>query len=627
MRLLLYRSYGFLCQRKWTGRHLRNIRHIYEIIKPADEMAVICATMLLYMKSMALSVLAILLGFRLLGVTLYHIIMIVTLVYLFHHQVLRYSLGKEELKLLRQMEKYLSDVRHLYHRLNMVEEAIYDSLEEADYEISLHMNRIYQILVSEDEDEIFKYKEVAPNKFLTTFLALCKITIQYGDSQKDGVSLFLTNLNHLRNEINVEILKLEKINYVFSGLVFITIMPVFFLRTIENFSISGLPELEGYYGGTYGIVMSLIIFVATLSAYGIIERLKGITYLYHPRHAVLKWISKVPWVEWAMESYFYHKAGKAYRLDRLIRRTGEELTLCQFYVKRILLFLIAFVFSFFVLCHTALLSKWNVIHYLGDFRGISLTGQESELLQYRMVISRITQKYRKEKHPEKLEESLRKEIQEEYRITDSIGLNLLTDEIISRIQRWQLHKIHWYYPFLAFFIGVLISFIPLLSLNLRAHFMKAEMEDEVMQFQAIIIMLMYIDRMNVFTILEWLEMFSRIFKPSIMECADQYAYDDAGALAGLKEREPFPPLVRIVENLESCDQVGIEKAFDEIIGQRNYYTEKRRQENEISIANKGVVGKVAAYLPLMLTIGFYLIVPFVMESINQLMGYVKQLSF
>ena len=38
------------------------------------------------------------------------------------------------------------------------------------------------------------------------------------------------------------------------------------------------------------------------------------------------------------------------------------------------------------------------------------------------------------------------------------------------------------------------------------------MEDEVMQFQTIILMLMRIERVNVEIILEWLERYANIFK-------------------------------------------------------------------------------------------------------------------
>ena len=153
-----------------------------------------------------------------------------------------------------------------------------------------------------------------------------------------------------------------------------------------------------------------------------------------------------------------------------------------------------------------------------------------------------------------------------------------------------------------------------------------DMENEVIQFHSIILMLMYLPGMNVSVILEWLENFSEIFRGSIMECVDNFSYDEESAFYRLKEAEPFLPFTRIVQNLEACDKVGVEKAFDELAGQREYYIEKRKQDNEIQLTNKGVIGKVLAYIPLTLTIGLYLIVPFVLESIRMFLSYVTQIN-
>ena len=137
---------------------------------------------------------------------------------------------------------------------------------------------------------------------------------------------------------------------------------------------------------------------------------------------------------------------------------------------------------------------------------------------------------------------------------------------------------------------------------------------------------MYIPRMNVEIILEWLESFSVIFQRSIMECVDMYSFDSERALFELKEKEDFLPFIRIAEGLQACDRVGVEAAFTEIAGQRSYFLEKRQQDNEIQISEKGALGKVIAYVPMFLVIGLYLIVPFILESLVQLNGFMNQME-
>ena len=163
-------------------------------------------------------------------------------------------------------------------------------------------------------------------------------------------------------------------------------------------------------------------------------------------------------------------------------------------------------------------------------------------------------------------------------------------------------------------------------IRVKRLLMTMNYEDQVMQFHSIIIMLVYIKRMSSEIILEWLENFADVFKKSISECNARFSMDSEVALEILKGEESYGPFVRIVENLKDCDGVGPELAFEEICSQRQYFIEKRKQDNEINISNKATIGKVVGYIPLLVTVFLYLIYPFVAESINQLLSYVNEIN-
>ena len=57
--------------------------------------------------------------------------------------------------------------------------------------------------------------------------------------------------------------------------------------------------------------------------------------------------------------------------------------------------------------------------------------------------------------------------------------------------------------------------LPVWLLFFQTKMRKMEMENEVMQFQTIILMLMRIERVNVEMILEWLERYSNIFRDQL----------------------------------------------------------------------------------------------------------------
>lgn len=153
------------------------------------------------------------------------------------------------------------------------------------------------------------------------------------------------------------------------------------------------------------------------------------------------------------------------------------------------------------------------------------------------------------------------------------------------------------------------------------------MEDEVMQFHTIILMLIHIERIHVEDILNWMEQFSDIFKSSIAKCINNYEYGDRQALEQLALDEPYVPFVRIIENLQSAaDKITIEHAFDELKTEREYYQEKRKQDNEILVNKKGLWGKFIAFIPLGATIFLYLLLPFILVSTAQLMNFSDEIS-
>jgi hypothetical protein len=202
----------------------------------------------------------------------------------------------------------------------------------------------------------------------------------------------------------------------------------------------------------------------------------------------------------------------------------------------------------------------------------------------------------------------------------SMGIHLSNNQyILNTLDRKSI--LLWQELIMTILFALLAYYFPYWMALSRKKIAKMNMEDEIIQYQSIIIMLMNMKRISVFTILEFMESFAILFKESIQECINDYNAGDIQALEKLREREPFEPFQRLVDSLIVCDKIGTKRAFDEVNSDRSYYQDKRRQENEMNLATKVALGKLIAFVPIVTTIGLYLIVPFVMESINQLMEY------
>lgn len=616
--------YRHLWRNRLTVRYLSKIRKIYEILSPAEDYEMMVKTMHVVLKNMLITVGLFLFALSLKGSNGYNYIFIFCMIFVFEQELLYRTVSREEKKILVLFEQYLGDVRHFFHAGGMVEEAIYDSVENAPEALVPHIMKIYEVLQSEEKEEVEKYKEIAPNKFFLTFLALSQITLEYGDTVHDGRSVFLDNLNYLKKEVNIEILKREKMQYIFSGLVFLTILPVFFLKVVENWGISNLPELEKYYQGEYGIVVSILIFLFTVMAYSVISQLRGTDSVVQGEPYYIRRFCRIPYIQRKIKKYIFTHPQKAAKMEKMLYQAAEKTTVQEFICKRFLVFLCAGLAAFFLSGHLTYTAKYNQIHYVLDYAGSSLA-TEGDIEYYREVLKEICNEFKSDGQ-KFLKEKIITYLRSNFEDLPEHIVNELEMEAETRIADYQGISYHIFYIIPCIGVAWMLSFLPVALVICRRYFRKLNMEDEVMQLQSIILMLIYIKRMNVEILLEWMENFSDIFRDPLIECVDHFSYDEELALDRLKERIPFLPFVRIVEDLEACDRLGVEAAFDEIAGQRDFFADKRKQDNEITLSNKGVIAKAVAYVPLVMLLGLYLIVPFVLESMSQLMRYMADMA-
>lgn len=182
--------------------------------------------------------------------------------------------------------------------------------------------------------------------------------------------------------------------------------------------------------------------------------------------------------------------------------------------------------------------------------------------------------------------------------------------IYKKLRVIQSSFFKWFELLIAFVFMILGYYINVWLLIFLKKMRQMEMENEVMQFQTIILMLMKIERVNVEMILEWLERYSNIFKEPISKCVNNFESGAWEALEELKEDIAFEQLIRIVESLQAAvEKIPIREAFDELDTERAYHQEKRKESNERLISRKSMIGKVVGFAPMVILFVGYLIVP------------------
>lgn len=555
---------------------------------------------------------------------LFYIIIVATYLGLMLRELKWFVSEKKKLRYLRALEYFLGEIRHYYYVHGMVTEAIYEVIPTLDGKVLEMATGIYDLLESKDlEEAVYRFNEREHNRFVRTFLALCVSVLQFGDTVVGNESLFLTNLKNLKQEIGIEVLKREKINYLFSGLMFLILLPGCFLRFIEKWGISNLGELESYYRGAYGLIAMGVIYVITLITYVVVGELRENRDIKVLKHPILMHLEQFPIINLLLDLWEDSHYGLYLAWQNLLGNVGESITSRQFLIKKCLCamgVLIGFS-SFLLAVHVNI--KSSLINTTFSTNSLTSALSDKQIQQIQNHVLHYTKEFRQQRLNK---EEILYRIKSQTGITNQTVISIIVKEVDQRLADYHTKTLQWWELLILFSAMVLAYHSPLIYLHYKRRVRRMGMEDEVIQFHSIILMLMYMDRMTIDTILEWMEQFANLFRHSLQECINDFSAGEEEALLALKEREPFLMFQRLVENLIISDQIGIARAFDEIAVDRASYQERRKQENEIYITNKSLWGKLIAYIPLVLILGLYLIMPFIFESIAQLVGFMNEIQ-
>ncbi len=526
---------------------------------------------------------------------------------------------KVDNKLLKEQIDMFSEMRHAYHEFNLVEEAVYEVAQNDELEVSKQAEKIYEILISDDpEMELEKYYDVAPNSFLKEFAGISYLTKEFGDrADSDGASLYLKNLNNITQEMQIEILKREKLDYVFQSLAMISAVPILFLEVVKNWALNTFSFTKSFYNGKLGFIIQIILIVITFVCYLLVRKLKDNGSVDTGKDMQNPWEQKLykkKIVKAFIDKIMPKKDTKEYRLKvKLMKEAATKLKMEWLYIDRCLYALIGFLVTFFVFWQLHNLT----ISYIYtepkadyDLLGMMSENEEKKAYAELEVHNKYIAKFRPntEVTRDTILENIKKD--DYYKTATDEEIGEAADWIYEDLKTIQNEYIQWFELLISFGIGAIAYYGPIWLLVFQKIMRQMEMENEVMQYQTIILMLMKIERVNVEMILEWLERYSNIFREPISKCVNNFESGPWEALEELKEDIAFPQLIRIVESLQSAvEKIPIRQAFDELDTERAYYQEKRKESNERLISRKSLIGKVVGFAPMVSLFVGYLIVP------------------
>ncbi len=185
---------------------------------------------------------------------------------------------------------------------------------------------------------------------------------------------------------------------------------------------------------------------------------------------------------------------------------------------------------------------------------------------------------------------------------------------------------HWWFYLIAVIALVVVYNVPMFLMQSKEEELQIVMQDEVIQYHAIILLLIYFENVNALTILEWMNIFSEVFTTSIARCITDFTMNEQDALQKLYDSEPYEPFQRIVENLMMVDDVGVLQAFNELSATRKSNQESRSQDNKNIIAKRAEKAGMLMQAPLWYVALGYLVGPMIIEAFKQMANMVSEIS-
>lgn len=555
------------------------------------------------------------------GDLFYSLIGIMTALVIFNYLITT-KFEKKEFMLLQQLQSFLSDIRHYYMANPIIEDAVQDTLNDIPYEVSLHVQKIYDMLISPTmEEKIEEYTSTAPNRFFLLLVSICSSVKEYGDTVlSDGTSNFLTSLSYLKEEINVEILKRKLIKHSFAGLEIMSLIIVFFLKPIESWGINNMPELADFYRGTYGKAMTVGLFIISYICYYLVDVLRNSRKEEIKQKSIYEKISNLPIISPIMNKVINRNYKWALDTNDKMKEVGDQTGPKAFLVKQIIFGIVGFMLVNTMFFTTVIQQKATMVkNFIAEF-DTSVVPNEKYLKNMQDASNEYANLYKKYDTKDLDTTSIQEEIVKNTTVKNKKYAEMVAESVVTQLEKYHHTYYKWYYLVISL-IGFMVGFIlPTAFLSFKRKTSSMNKDDEINQFQTLILILMHVDGISLDLILEWMNKFAYAFKSSIEDCIIELESGEKQALEHLKRQEEYVPFKRFVDCLLTIDESGVAAAFDEIVVDRAYSLKEREQQNQINNGKKSSKARKFAYAPIICELVFYLIAPMLVMALQMFLS-------
>lgn len=149
---------------------------------------------------------------------------------------------------------------------------------------------------------------------------------------------------------------------------------------------------------------------------------------------------------------------------------------------------------------------------------------------------------------------------------------------------------------------------------------------EILNLQAMILLLIDVPNLTLMKLLDTLGSYGELYRKKLLRCADAYAAEDVKSLEQLFEEEENPAFRQLAGRILASERVGLKAAFSEMAADRHFFREQLKLDMEQERKEKAANAQVIAFLPMMFLMFAYLILPFLVVSLEQMGQIFKEME-
>ena len=513
----------------------------------------------------------------------------------------------------------ITNIRHYYKQTGHVDTAINMAIPEAKGLIKSHLEDIYNILVmpfSKATAKAEEYMQKAPDSFLVLLLAIATATKESGDGEdENGNSTFLADLSNIKTDLSNDILGDKQNEAAFKGIIITILGPLLAIKPFEWWATANMPEISRYYVGIYSTVSIMATFFVTTIIYSLVNTMKNGSAKKNKEGSIFAKVADISGLSEFLNKRINAKYTHYLKIDSDLRGIGDHTGVKAYIVKKATYAVLMFALTIIVFMSGTYIAKSSFMNDFKEDFADSVTVTEEYKDTMRETAKEFVWRVKTERNIDEL--ALAAQIKAEYGMTND-NAAAVAKSVVAHHTSAKNTYFKWWYLIVAYLVATLAWFEPDMMLNFNKRMIDTKRQEEITQFQTIMLILMHLPGTNIAKILEWLERFSDCFKESITMCRAELGHGQRKAILRMKEAETHVPFRSFCDNLLAIDKVGVAEAFDELVSDRTYLAETKKQDRSDDIIRKAKTANAMSFIPAGMVLGLYLLIPMIMLVIDML---------